>query len=315
MLILGLCVALIYPLLAGGTGQRSSVWRLPAVILSIVAVTVIGATFEARVMACDYVTIEGLIRGLGLGLVLGLCRGAAESVIRDRRMGVPMGLLGGAIVGLIAGPSAAHPPAVAYYFRDPLIRGMAAGSVLGIAYLIGVFRLYNHALHLQFLWLSPAIRRYPWHPVAWDDLCSVAFPGLYRLLAAYAEEEPAAAKAEIKRLIETYSSQKMQALLARAILLTRESGRVSDLTRLDNILARLPDGDTGSPPRNPATPRDGRRDRPLASPAKRRRPAGLSASLWRRLLRTEIENFQHRVSGFQEPLGLRFPRRRGQLAR
>ena len=307
LLILGLCVALIYPLLAGGTTERSSVWRLPVVILSIVAVTVIGAMIEARVMARDYVTIEGLIRGLGLGLVLGLCRGAAEAVIRDRRMSIPLGLLGGVIVGAIAGLSAAHPPpADAYYFKDPAFRGVAAGSIMGIAYLFGVYRLYNHAFHLRsFLWPSPASRRYRGHPVAWDDLCSVAFPGLYRLLVAYAEEEPAAAEAEIQRLIETYSSQKMQALLARAMLLTRESGRVSDLARLENILARLPDGDTGFLRETPQLREMiGEIVRLQALLRTIDRPVFREPTA--RELCTKIENFRYRVDGFQEPWSSEF---------
>jgi hypothetical protein len=93
----------------------------------------------------------------------------------------------------------------------------------------------------------PAIhgRLYPWHPAAWDDLCPVPFPGLGRLLVSYAEVAPEEAKAEIERLIDTYPSQRHQALIARTILLARTAAAETDLSHLDQAVAGIPEGEKG----------------------------------------------------------------------
>ena len=86
---------------------------------------------------------------------------------------------------------------------------------------------------------------------------------------------------EIERLIDRYPSQRMAALRARTRLIAREAGRASDLTRLGNMVAGLPEGEKGFLRRDSASARDGRRDCPSASPARRRQAAGSSASRWR----------------------------------
>src|SRR5262249_32061916 len=155
------------------------------------------------------------------------------------RIGIRMGLLGAVIVGTIAGLAAARDPnSDSPHFPSTAERGAVAGLVLGLSFLLGVLRVFYHAAHPFFLWPRPLGESYPWHPVAWADFCSVEFPGLDRLLVAFADERPAAAEAEIERLVTRYESQKLQALQARAILLTRETGRIKDLAALDPIVAR-----------------------------------------------------------------------------
>ena len=150
--------------------------------------------------------------------------------------------------------------------------------------------------------------RGPWyrfHPVAWDDLCLVPFPELDRLLTAFAEHAPEAGTAEIERLIGTYPSQRMAALRARTRLIAREAGRASDLTRLGNLVAGLPEGEKGFLNQT-------RRLREMIGEIVQlqARLDAVDRPVFReplaRLLRTEIENFQHRVSGFHEPLASEF---------
>ncbi len=112
----------------------------------------------------------------------------------------------------------------------------------GIASGIAVTRTYYLPWHALLVWPQPRGERYPWHPVAWDDMCGVAFPGLERLLVAYAAYDRKAAGAEIERLIDTYPSQQRPALLARITLLAQEMSRQTDLTALDEIAGRLPLG-------------------------------------------------------------------------
>jgi hypothetical protein len=50
---------------------------------------------------------------------------------------------------------------------------------------------------------------------------------------------------EIERLIESYPSQRKEALLARTMWIAEQAGNVTDLRQLDLLLAQLPEGDKG----------------------------------------------------------------------
>jgi len=80
---------------------------------------------------------------------------------------------------------------------------------------VGSLRAYYHLAHLLFLWPRPRGHWYPYHPVAWDDLCVLPFPQLDLLLTAYAEQHPQAGEQEIERLIVAYPAQRMAALRDR----------------------------------------------------------------------------------------------------
>ena len=141
--------------------------------------------------------------------------------------------------------------------------------------------------------------------MAWDNLCAIPFFKLDHLLVAYAERIPEHGIAEIERLIDSYPSQRLTALRARVRLLARESARMTDLTRLHALMAQLPEGERGFLSQTPRvremvgeiaqlqTQLD-TIDRPIF-----REPIA-------RLLCTEIENFQHRIAGFDEPLASEF---------
>jgi len=182
-----------------------------------------------------------------------------------------------------------------------LIRGNADAVASGVAFIIFVLRSYYHLFYWWFIWPKPRGRLYPFHPVAWDEYCGMPFPGLDQLLVAYAEFAPEKGVREITRLIETYPSQKSAALCAKTILLAREAGRVTDLTQVEHITAKLPEGKKSFLAETPRLremiqeisrlqTRLNTVDRPMF-----REPLA-------QLLCKEIESFEHRIVGFHEPL-------------
>jgi AAA ATPase domain len=183
--------------------------------------------------------------------------------------------------------------------------GIAVGIVYVIACVIAFLRAYYQPLHVWFVWPALQPRLYRFHPVAWDDLCSLPFPGLHRLLVAYAGISPEAGDAEIERLISSYPSQRMQALHARTTLLAREAGAQQDLARLDAIVARLPEGDKGFL-------RQTSDIRRLVGEiaAEQRRLDAIDRSVLRQpyaaLIVSKVESFHGRVAGFREPLASEF---------
>ncbi len=123
----------------------------------------------------------------------------------------------------------------------------SAASISSIAVVLTFaccfLRLYYLPVH--FLGLLFGARFYRFHPVAWDEVCLLPFPGLERLLVHYAEQDHEAGEREVNRLIDGYPSQRSAALRARTILLARRAATATDLARLDEILASLPAGDKG----------------------------------------------------------------------
>ena len=106
-------------------------------------------------------------------------------------------------------------------------------------------------------------------------------------------------------MIGHYPAQKTAALRARTRLVARDAGRATDLARLAEIVAGLPEGTKGF----------------LAETPRVREMVGEIAHLQARLnavdraafrepyaeaLCTAVENFQHRVARFHEPLGSEF---------
>jgi len=137
--------------------------------------------------------------------------------------------------------------------------------------------------------------------VALDNLCAIPFFKLDQWLVAYAECMPVHGIAEIERRVDSYPRQRLPALRARVRLLARESARMIDLTKLPALMAQLPEGERGFLSQAPHV-REMERDiteiqirldtihRPIL-----REPMA-------RLLSTQIESFQHRIGGFDEPL-------------
>jgi len=124
------------------------------------------------------------------------------------------------------------------------------------------------------------------------------------LLVAYAEASPEAGEQEINRLIETYPSQRGSALKARTILLARQCGRLSRLTEVSELAARLPKVLADTSPK-----RDACEKRSTRSPAANAAGHGHASVLPRTLARAlvaEISGFQGKIAGFREPLATEF---------
>jgi len=183
--------------------------------------------------------------------------------------------------------------------------GVVCGVAVGLAYWGARLRLYYLPVTGWMTWPYPRGRLYYWHPVAWDNMCSVPFPGLDRLLANYFEYRPDAARREVERLIDTYPSQQWRALKAKAAIVARDAGKLTDLTQLPNSLASLPEGSHGFLRQVPQL-------RDFVAPiAERQRQFDAATYPTVRkqlseLLVQQIENFRDQIAGFEEPLRTEF---------
>ena len=184
---------------------------------------------------------------------------------------------------------------------------IAVGIAVGIAGGIAILRAYYLPPHVAWIWPAPRPAAYPFHPVAWDDMCSVPFPGLCRLLAAYWEQDHGAGAREIDRLIDGYPSQQMEALKARAIVLARMAAREADLGRLEEMVERLSEGSRGFLQDVPKL-----RDLVADVAQRQRRLATVDVPAFRESLAAElvtaIETFKSKVAGLRYPLGEEFRR-------
>lgn len=246
------------------------------------------------------------------GIAVGIAAGIVNRIASGRVFGIANGIAFGSILGIAAGVNMIADGTVFETSEDigfEVIRGIVlgiAGGIVGvIASVITILRLYYLLPHFFFLWPKPQGDWYRHHPVAWDDLCSVPFPGLDRLLLAYADSAPAAAEREIERLIESYPSQRFQALKAKAALIARRAGREPDLTRLDRIAAALPRGSQGFLNEVPDLC-----EMIGGLAALQRHLDTINRPLFREphaaLLKEMITNFHSQVAGFTEPLGTEF---------
>lgn len=249
---------------------------------------------------------------LAVGLAVGLAAGLAVSLAGDLAGALSSGLAGGLAFGL------------AFGLAGDLVGGLGLGLGLGLfgslqsdspedgsafGWYIGFFgtyfRLYCLPIHAFVLLRGTQPGLFRFHPVAWDDVYLLPFPGLDRVLVRYSEHDPAAGKREIERLIDTRSSQRDAALRARVILVAREAADIADLARLDDVLAALPEGKQGFLQEthelrrraHEITALQARIDT-LDRPFLREPFAGL--------LVKEIEGFEGQIAGFRQPLSTEF---------
>ncbi|MCY2987083.1 MAG: ATP-binding protein [Planctomycetota bacterium] len=231
--------------------------------------------------------VLGTLLGANFSVVQGLFTKAATTVYSAFLASVGVALMFGAI-GLVATRTET---------------AITTSAVVFSAFLFGALRAYYYLFHLLFVALRGD--HYRVHPVAWDDMCSLPFPGLARLLVAYAEASPVEGEQELNRLSEKYPSQQPSALWARTILVARQCGRRSRLTEVPELAARLPEGDRGY----------------LAETRRLREMIDEIARLQARLdtvtrpffreplarsLVAEINAFQGTIAGFHEPLASEF---------
>jgi len=111
--------------------------------------------------------------------------------------------------------------------------GTVFGLSLTIASVICILRAYYLPIHAAFLWLfhsAPFSR----HPAAWDEMCSVPFADLDRLLVSYFSHQPLAAQSEINKLL-TGTAQHKQAVRACIRIVVEKASKCANLSELAHI--------------------------------------------------------------------------------
>lgn len=221
-----------------------------------------------------------------------------------------IGFIGRSQFGIAAGLAVFLTTFVGLFSNDQVRIGDEIAPIMfsiftGVSSWFSSLRGYYWPFGIFFVWPKLRPLWYPYHPVAWDDLCSLPFLRFDELLAAFAEYDPTKGKREIARLIDHYPSQRLSALRALARLIAREAGRETRLSRLDAIVANLPEGESGFLKRIPKLResvgeisqlqnRLETQDRPFL-----REPTSA-------LLCEKIKNFQNQVAGYPEPLSSEF---------
>jgi hypothetical protein len=247
----------------------------------------------------------GIVNGIAGGIAAGMATGIATRIAGGIAFGIAFGIFAAMVAGSFEEAAKGIPIGSALGIATRIFEGLASGIVVGTAMGVAYLRAYYEPVHLWFVWPALQARWYRFHPVAWDDLCSLPFPGLHRLLLAYARISPEAGNAEIERLISGYPSQRMEALRARVALLAREAGTQRDLARLDAIIASLPEGDKGFLAQTSQV-----RQMVGAIAAQQRQLDTIDRAVLRQpyasLLVKEIDSFRGRVGGFREPLASEF---------
>jgi len=250
-------------------------------------------------------TVLGIVLGIAGGIVIGIAGGIARGIATKIAVGIAVGITLGIALGMANWTANEIAFRITAGSTNEIAFQIAVGIAGGIAVGIAALRAYHLLPHLLFLW--PKLRGpwYRYHPIAWDNLCSIPFPGLDRLLLAYADLAPTEADQEIERLIDSYPSQRFQALKAKAALIARTAGKEQNLARLDDIVAALPRGDQGF---LVEVPRVCEKIGELA--ALQRHLDTITRPLFRAphaaLLKEKIDRFRDQIAGFPEPLGSEF---------
>jgi hypothetical protein len=232
--------------------------------------------------------VGGIDLGIGFGIVVGISVGIGVGIVLGIGFGIGFAIVFGIVFGIDIG-----------------IGGGAVGAALAIAYSVMFFRLFYQPLHWVLVWPRPRPRWYARHPVCWDDVCLLPFADLDRLLVAYHEISRERAESEINRLIDSYPTQRHQALRARARLLAREAAAQSDMTRIVEAVQQLPTGDKAFLTQTGIVKEAAARVAQLQA-----RTNAIDRPVFRevtaRQLVDEIDRFRGQVSGLREPLASEF---------
>ncbi len=284
-----------------------------------------GESFWTVLGSHAEVIAVGAAVGVGLGVAGGVAGGIAFGIAFEVAYGTTVGIAGGAAIWMAIGVAGGVAGGIAYGVTHGATGGIVVGVAVGIAVGVAVEiaggaavgiaggvvggivipRAYYLPMTGWMVWPQPRGRWYPWHPAAWDQMCAIPFPGLDRLLLAYFEHDPGAARAEVERLIDTYPSQRWQALKAKTAIVARDASEHADLTQLPTVLAALPEGDEGFLRQVP-------RLRELAAAIAERQQQLDQATYptvrkqLAELLVQQIESFRDQIGGFEEPLQSEF---------
>ncbi len=227
-----------------------------------------------------------------IGVVVAICMGLTLGIPRRPISTGPVVGVGTLLGGFFA---------IFISDNSPLGVALAAGGTIFVFFT----RLYYLPIHLCFLWPLPKGQAYRYHPVAWDDCCWIPCPQLNELLVAYADLDSRKGRKEIRRLIDHYPSQRRQALRAQTVLIARETARATDLARLDDLVAHLPEGRRSYLAETRRLREKLHRISVLAARLVAvERPYLKEAQA--ALLLKEIELFEQQIAGFRQPLATEF---------
>jgi hypothetical protein len=264
-------------------------------------------------------TLFGNAKGIALGITVGIVGGITSCITFGSLFGVANGIVGGVVFGIALGIAVGIILGIAksnvggFGIANGIAVGIALGKAFGIAFgfaagfalIVATLRLYYFPLHYFLIWPKLNLRWAKLHPALWDDLCPVPFNGLHHLLAAQAVTQRWRGKYEIEWLIAHYPTQRFEALKAKTMLLARRAELINDLTQLDNLLARLPEGDEGFLTQTfqlrAQVSEIGRLQLRLNTA---NRPA--FQEMYAENLYQAIDSFRSRIQGYHEPLASEF---------
>jgi hypothetical protein len=207
-------------------------YHLFQIVDGIATGIVFGITVGVAVGLASVIIFEparGIARGIAFAITLAIAFGIAGGITFEITfviaflvtVGIAVGITSGIAAGIVFGIT----NGIIIVILSGSTSGIVSGIAFGITFIISVWRAYYHPFYWWLVWPKLRGHLYPYHPVAWDDLCSVPFPRLDRLLVAYAEYAPELGKREIERLIQSYPSQRHAALKAQNILLARQAAQ------------------------------------------------------------------------------------------
>ncbi len=153
----------------------------------------VGIGFSLRIAGGVPIEIPGVISlvfscGIGVGISYGIGVGIANRITGGASVAIGVGIAYGIANGISIGISFGIVGRIAFGIATGLVIGLTFGLALGlalgidvgiayeIAFGIAVTRVYYLAPHLAFVWPLPRGSWYRWHPVAWDQLCTIPFP-------------------------------------------------------------------------------------------------------------------------------------------
>lgn len=266
----GIAGGIVFGLVSGITG------RIFGTAEGIAVGIVVGIAFESTLVISIGI-------GLAVGIALGIAIGIAGGIGSERNIL----FVGGLTITVI--------------FGFGIVFGIAEGFAFGITFITSVLRLYYYPINFILVWPKPKGKWYPYHPVAWDDMCLLPFFHLDRLLVAYVPHNEVKGLAEIERLISNYPSQRMQALKAFVRVLARMSTLYQDLSELNKIAKNLPEGDKGFLKETPAM-----REKIIEIACLQTRLNTIDRPIFKepltQLICEKIRNFRNQIAGFHEPL-------------
>lgn len=277
--------------IALGIGIRILIGIEVAIAFGVAFGIVFGIAAEID-FAIAFAIAFGIVFGIVLGVVVAIRLGMAFA-IGENFVGITVGIAGGSIgifvgiIGVIAGGVA---------------NGIAGGIVVLIAFLVGFWRVFYLPSHLWKV-VAPLVGKDPYrgHPLQVDQCIHLPLPRLDDLLMRYHDFDPAAADAEIDRLIDEYPSQRNAALRAKTRLLIRKAVNVDKLADISTVLEALPSGKKGFLAETEEVQRLAQ-EITVAAQRLENAPRGYLQAPYAESLVDKIEIFRSRIAGFKAPL-------------